>query len=115
VVVGLSGAECGIRGFIDAYYAETGEQAWRFYTVPSKDEPVCDTWEGDYWMTGGGSAWVTGSYNPELNLVYWGTGNPAPAAQQMHDLLAYLLTLKCRSNTFLIDTRWRRVSVFLLR
>ena len=78
VVVGISGAEYGIRGFIDAYYAETGEQAWRFYTVPSKDEPGGDTWEGDSWMTGGGSAWVTGSYDPELNLVYWGTGNPAP-------------------------------------
>lgn len=78
VVVGISGAEYGIRGFIDAYYAETGEQAWRFYTVPSKDEPGGETWEGDSWMTGGGSAWVTGSYDPELNLVYWGTGNPAP-------------------------------------
>lgn len=78
VVVGISGAEYGIRGYIDAYYAETGEQAWRFYTVPSKDEPGGDTWEGDSWMTGGGSAWVTGSYDPELNLVYWGTGNPAP-------------------------------------
>ena len=78
VIVGISGAEYGIRGFIDAYYAETGEQAWRFYTVPSKDEPGGDTWEGDSWMTGGGSAWVTGSYDPELNLVYWGTGNPAP-------------------------------------
>ena len=78
VVVGISGAEYGIRGYIDAYYAETGEQAWRFYTVPSKDEPGGDTWAGDSWMTGGGSAWVTGSYDPELNLVYWGTGNPAP-------------------------------------
>jgi len=78
VIVGISGAEYGIRGYIDAYYAETGEQAWRFYTVPSKDEPGGDTWEGDSWMTGGGSAWVTGSYDPELNLVYWGTGNPAP-------------------------------------
>ena len=78
VVVGISGAEYGIRGYIDAYYAETGEQAWRFYTVPSKDEPGGDTWAGDSWMTGGGSAWVTGSFDPELNLVYWGTGNPAP-------------------------------------
>ena len=78
VIVGISGAEYGIRGFIDAYYAETGEQAWRFYTVPTKDEPGGDTWAGDSWMTGGGSAWVTGSYDPELNLVYWGTGNPAP-------------------------------------
>ena len=78
VIVGISGAEYGIRGYIDAYYAETGEQAWRFYTVPTKDEPGGDTWAGDSWMTGGGSAWVTGSYDPELNLVYWGTGNPAP-------------------------------------
>ncbi|MCH8295691.1 PQQ-dependent dehydrogenase, methanol/ethanol family [Candidatus Poribacteria bacterium] len=78
VIVGMSGAEYGIRGSIDAFYADTGEQAWRFYTVPTKDEPGGDTWEGDSWLTGGGSAWVTGSYDPELNLVYWGTGNPAP-------------------------------------
>jgi alcohol dehydrogenase (cytochrome c) len=78
VIVGISGAEYGVRGFIDAYDANTGERVWRFYTVPAKDEPGGETWEGDSWMTGGGSAWVTGSYDPELNLIYWGTGNPAP-------------------------------------
>ena len=85
VIVGISGAEYGIRGFIDAYDAETGERVWRFYTVPSADdksEPAqnaLQTWESDKsWMTGGGSAWVTGTYDPELNTLYWGVGNPSP-------------------------------------
>ncbi|MDA0206010.1 MAG: PQQ-dependent dehydrogenase, methanol/ethanol family [Acidobacteria bacterium] len=78
VIVGTAGGEYGIRGFLDAYDAQTGEQAWRFYTIPGPGEPGHETWEGDSWMTGGGSAWVTGSYDPELNLVYWGIGNPAP-------------------------------------
>lgn len=78
VIVGISGAEYGIRGFIEAHDANTGERIWRFYTVPEKGEPGGETWEGDSWMTGGGSAWVTGSYDPELNLIYWGVGNPGP-------------------------------------
>jgi len=78
VIVGVAGGEYGIRGFIDAYYAATGERAWRFYTIPGPGEANFGTWEGDSWKTGGSSIWVTGAYDPELNLTYWGTGNPGP-------------------------------------
>ncbi len=78
VIVGVTGGEYGVRGFIDAYYISTGERAWRFYTVPGPGEPNFGTWEGDSWKTGGSSIWVTGAYDPELNLAYWGTGNPGP-------------------------------------
>jgi alcohol dehydrogenase (cytochrome c) len=78
VIVGVSGGEAGIRGFIDAYDAETGKRAWRFNTIPEPGQPGHETWKTDAWKTGGGSTWVTGSYDPELNLVYWGIGNPSP-------------------------------------
>ena len=78
VLVGMAGAEFGTRGFIDAYDADTGERIWRFYTVAAKGEPGGDTWGGESWQRGGGSTWITGTYDPELNLVYWGTGNPGP-------------------------------------
>jgi alcohol dehydrogenase (cytochrome c) len=78
VLVGVSGGEAGIRGFVDAYDAKTGERAWRFYTIPGPGERGHDSWSGNSWKTGGGSTWVTGSYDPELNLVYWGIGNPGP-------------------------------------
>jgi alcohol dehydrogenase (cytochrome c) len=78
VIVGVAGGEFGIRGFVDAYYVSTGERAWRFYTVPGKGEPGNETWTGDTWMHGGGATWITGSFDPGLNLVYWGTGNPGP-------------------------------------
>lgn len=78
IIVGVSGAEAGVRGFIDAYDAETGELAWRTYTVPADGEPGSETWGGESWRTGGGSTWLTGSYDPELNLLYWMVGNPAP-------------------------------------
>jgi alcohol dehydrogenase (cytochrome c) len=78
VVVGMAGAEFGTRGFIDAYDPNTGERIWRFYTVPTKGEPGGDTWSGDSWERGGGSTWITGTYDPELNLIYWGTANPGP-------------------------------------
>ena len=78
VVVGVSGGEAGIRGFVDAYDARTGKQAWRFYTIPSPGEPGHETWSGDDWKTGGGATWVTGAYDPDLKLVYWGVGNPGP-------------------------------------
>ncbi len=78
VIVGVSGGEAGIRGFIDAYDAATGKLAWRFYTIPGPGEQGHETWAGDSWKTGAGSSWVTGSYDPELNLVYWGIGNPGP-------------------------------------
>jgi len=78
VIAGIAGAEGGIRGFLDAYDAKTGERAWRFWTVPAPGEPGSQTWGGDSWRHGGASTWTTGSYDPELNLVYWGTGNPGP-------------------------------------
>jgi alcohol dehydrogenase (cytochrome c) len=78
VVVGIAGAEYGIRGFIDAYDANTGKRAWRFWTVPGTGEKGNETWEGDSWKRGGGSTWVTGTYDPATNLIYWGTGNPGP-------------------------------------
>ena len=78
VLVGISGGEAGIRGFLDAYDAATGKRLWRFWTIPAPGEPGGDTWPGDSWKTGGGATWLTGSYDPALRLVYWGTGNPAP-------------------------------------
>ena len=78
VIVGISGGEAGVRGFVDAYYASTGERAWRFYTIPAPGEPGSETWTGDAWQHGGGTTWITGSFDPELNLLYWGTGNPGP-------------------------------------
>ena len=78
VVVGIAGAEYGIRGFIDAFDAATGKKVWRFWTVPAPGEKGSETWEGDSWKRGGGSTWVTGTYDPALNLIYWGTGNPGP-------------------------------------
>ena len=76
VIVGISGGEYGIRGYIEAYDADSGEQLWRTYTVPAPGEPGSETWpDTDAWERGGGPAWLTGSYDPELDTVYWGTGN----------------------------------------
>jgi alcohol dehydrogenase (cytochrome c) len=78
VIVGPAGGERGIAGFLAAYDAQTGKEVWRFNTIPHPGEPGNDTWPGDSWKTGGGSVWVTGSYDPEANLIYWGIGNPGP-------------------------------------
>jgi alcohol dehydrogenase (cytochrome c) len=78
VLTGISGAEFGTRGFIDGWDPATGKHLWRTHTVPSPDEPGGDTWKGDTWKLGGGSTWITGSYDPDLNTVYWGVGNPGP-------------------------------------
>ncbi|MFI5093457.1 MAG: PQQ-dependent dehydrogenase, methanol/ethanol family [Candidatus Acidiferrum sp.] len=78
IVVGVSGGEAGIRGFVDAYNAKTGKQSWRFWTIPGPGEPGHETWADGSWKTGGGPTWVTGAYDPELKLVYWGVGNPSP-------------------------------------
>jgi alcohol dehydrogenase (cytochrome c) len=78
VIVGVAGGEYGIRGFIAAYDVKTGKEAWRFNTIPGPGEPGHDTWKGDSWKTGGASVWVTGSYDAELNLTYWGIGNAGP-------------------------------------
>ena len=90
MIVGVGGGEYGIRGFVAAYDAATGKEAWRFYTIPAPGEPgsrnvagvsaqtrttFCDP---DAWKHGGGSIWVTGSYDPQLNLTYWGVGNAGP-------------------------------------
>ena len=78
VIVGTAGGEFGIRGFIAAFNAKDGKEAWRFYTIPAKGEPGNETWKDDTWQHGGASVWVTGSYDPDLNLTYWGIGNPGP-------------------------------------
>ena len=78
VVTGIAGGEFGIRGFLDAYDPKTGTRTWRTYTIPGPDDPGNQTWAGESWRTGGSPTWITGSYDPELNLVYWGTGNPGP-------------------------------------
>ena len=78
VVVGVSGGEFGIRGFIAAYDIATGRQLWRFDTVPGPGEVGHETWANDAWKAGGGPAWATGSYDPALGLIYWGVGNPSP-------------------------------------
>ncbi len=78
IIVGIAGGEYGIRGFLDAYDPITGERLWRFWTVPGPGEPGNETWSGDSWERGGAPTWVTGAYDPELDLLYWGTGNPGP-------------------------------------
>ena len=75
----LSGGELGIRGFVAAFQAETSEELWRVYTIPAPGEPGSETWpQGDQWKNGGGSVWVTGSYDADTNQTYWGIGNPGP-------------------------------------
>jgi alcohol dehydrogenase (cytochrome c) len=78
IMVGVSGGERGIRGFVIALDANTGEQVWKSYTIPAPGEPGNDTWPGDSWRTGGAPVWVTGSYDPRLGMTFWGTGNPGP-------------------------------------
>lgn len=78
VITGIAGGEYGIRGFIDAYDAATGARRWRTYTIPGPGEPGHETWAGDSWTRGGSPTWLTGSFDPQLNLLYWGVGNPGP-------------------------------------
>ena len=78
VVTGIAGGEFGIRGFVDAYDAATGDLTWRAWTIPGPDHPDNQTWAGESWRTGGSASWITGAYDPDLDLVYWGTGNPGP-------------------------------------
>ncbi|HEU4690681.1 MAG TPA: PQQ-dependent dehydrogenase, methanol/ethanol family, partial [Vicinamibacterales bacterium] len=78
IIAGTAGGEFGVRGFIAAWDLNTGKEVWRFNTVPGPGEPGNETWSGDSWRNGGAPVWVTGSYDPESNLMYWGTGNPGP-------------------------------------
>ena len=78
VITGISGAEFGMRDFIDGWDPQTGKHLWRTYTRARPGEPGNDTWPGDTWKLGGGSTWITGSFDPELHTVYWGIGNPGP-------------------------------------
>ncbi len=78
VVAGVSGGDEGVRGFLDAYRASTGEHVWRFWTIPLPGEPGSETWDGRAMAHGCGATWLTGSYDPEARLLYWPTGNPCP-------------------------------------
>ena len=78
VITGMTGGEYATRGFLDAYDAATGKRRWRFYTIPGPGEFGNDTWKGESWKTGGGPTWLPGTYDPDLNLIYWAVGNPAP-------------------------------------
>jgi alcohol dehydrogenase (cytochrome c) len=78
VLVGTSGGDDGVRGFIAAFDAQTGKQAWRFWTIPGPGEFGSSSWPGQAYLRGGGTTWMPGTYDPELNTLYWGTSNPAP-------------------------------------
>ncbi len=78
VIAGVAGGDMGIRGFLDGYDAQTGKKLWRFWTTAGPDDPGGQTWTGDTYLHGGGATWLPGSYDPKLDLVYWGIGNPGP-------------------------------------
>jgi alcohol dehydrogenase (cytochrome c) len=78
VLVGTSGGDDGVRGFVAAYDAQTGKQAWRFWTIPAPGETGSDSWPGDAYKLGGGTTWMPGTFDPELNTIFWGTSNPSP-------------------------------------
>jgi alcohol dehydrogenase (cytochrome c) len=78
IITGVAGGEYGIRGFVDAYDSGTGKRLWRRYTIPGPGEFGNDTWEGDSWKHGSAATWLTGTYDPELNTLYWPVGNPGP-------------------------------------
>ncbi len=78
VLVGTSGGDDGVRGFVAAYDAETGKLAWKFWTIPAPGEHGSNSWPGDAYLHGGGTTWMPGTYDPELNTIYWGTSNPSP-------------------------------------
>jgi alcohol dehydrogenase (cytochrome c) len=102
VVIGVSGGEWGIRGFVAAYDPETGKQAWRTFTIPAPGEPGSETWpKGDQWKNGGGPTWVTGNYDQNTNLIYWGVGNGGPWMGDMRpgDNLYLASTLALHAST----------------
>ena len=79
VIIGVAGGDYGVRGFLAAYDVTTGRQQWKFDTIPGPGEAGHETWRNEAWKRGGGGTWVTGSYDPSLDLLYWGVGNPTPA------------------------------------
>ena len=83
VVTGFAGGEFGVRGAVQAYKQDTGDLVWKTHTIPGPGEPGNETWMGDSWKTGAGSTWYVGSYDPKLNLVYWGTSNAGPWGAQI--------------------------------
>ncbi len=78
VLVGTSGGDDGVRGFVAAFDAVTGKEAWRLWTIPAPGEPGSSSWPGDAYLHGGGTTWMPGTYDPQLNTIYWGTSNPSP-------------------------------------
>ena len=78
IIAGISGGEFGARGFIDAYDPASGKRLWRFYTIPGPGEFGHESWSGDSWKTGGGATWMTGTYDPDTDTLFWGVGNPSP-------------------------------------
>ena len=78
VIVGIAPGDHGLNGFLDAFDANSGQLLWRFNSIPKPGEPGSETWAGDSWKHAGGATWLTGSYDPELNLLYWAIGNPSP-------------------------------------
>jgi alcohol dehydrogenase (cytochrome c) len=78
VLVGTSGGDDGVRGFVAAYDATTGKLVWRFWTIPAPGEFGSDSWPGESYLRGGGTTWMPGTYDPETNTIFWGTSNPAP-------------------------------------
>jgi len=78
VIVGTSGGDDGVRGFVAAYDAATGKMLWRVWTIPAPGEPGSDSWPGDLYLHGGGTTWMPGTYDPETRTLFWGTSNPSP-------------------------------------
>jgi alcohol dehydrogenase (cytochrome c) len=78
ILVGTSGGDDGVRGFIAAFDADSGKLAWKFWTIPAPGEPGSESWPGELYLRGGGTTWMPGTYDPELNTIYWGTSNPSP-------------------------------------
>jgi alcohol dehydrogenase (cytochrome c) len=102
ILVGASGGEFGVRGYVAALDPETGNELWRTYTIPAPGEPGSETWpKGDQWKNGGGSSWVTGNYDPESNTAYWGTGNGGPwmGDQRPGDNLYIASTIAINAST----------------
>ena len=102
IITGVAGGEYGIRGFLDAYDPYTGKRLWRTYTIPAPGEFGNDTWEGDSWKHGSAGTWLTGTYDPELNTLYWPIGNPGPDTNgdvRQGDNLFSCSVLRARSET----------------